>query len=150
MNSTQKKILVVDDEPDILGMVARILSDSGYAVTTATGHKEFMSSFNDVLPDLVVIDVRLPEHDGFWIAERVKSTYDIPIIFMTARHRPMYHLYAPIAGAASYINKPFEPELLLNEVKKALTAPERKSNDESPQLSLLSRPGISGTALTSE
>lgn len=146
---TPKKVLVADDEPDILEMVVRILSDAGYEVTPAEGHKQFMEAFAQVLPDLAIIDVHMPEHDGFWIAERVKSACNIPIIFMTARDRPKYQLYAPIAGAASYIHKPFLPEFLLNEVRKALTVPERQTDDESPQLSLRSRPGtVSAAALT--
>ena len=144
------RILVTDDEPDILEMTVKILANAGYAVTAASGHSEFMFVFNrSPLPNLIVMDVRMPEHDGFWIAERVKSAYNIPIIFMSAYHCPKYQLYALIAGASSCINKPFEPAFLLNEVKKALL--DARPNSDGESMLFRSRlTSASGTALTTE
>jgi DNA-binding response OmpR family regulator len=116
-----RKIMVVDDDSDILDFVTRLLSDAGHTVVAAHGHAEFQTVFNaSTLPDLILLDIRMPEHDGFWIAEYVKSKFDIPIIFMTAHHHPKYQLYAPMAGAAAYILKPFEPDLLLSTIDKVL------------------------------
>jgi two-component system OmpR family response regulator len=62
----------------------------------------------------------LPEHDGFWIAEHLPCSQRIPIIFITAHDRPVYRLCAPIVGAQDYIAKPFDPNVLLLRIEKAL------------------------------
>ena len=115
-----KKIAVVDNDSDNLEMMTCLLSDAGHTVVAAHGHAEFLEVFNaSPLPDLILLDIRMPERDGFWIAEYVKSKFDIPIIFMTAHHHPKYQLYA---GAAAYIVKPLDPELLFSTIDKALAA----------------------------
>src|SRR5476649_102651 len=95
-----RRILICDDEVDILEMATQALTIAGFDVTAVSGHADFLRAFDEMpLPDLILLDVRMPEHDGFWIAERVNAAAHIPIIFMTAHHCAKYELYAPTAGA---------------------------------------------------
>ena len=122
-----KRILVCDDDADIVLLLATILEDAGYQVETASGHREFSAKFDPTSPpNLILMDVRMPERDGFSIAENLGGR--VPIIFVTAHDRPVYRLYAPIAGGIDYITKPFEPEDLLKRIEKALRVDPRKSN----------------------
>jgi len=123
-----KRILVCDDEDDILDMLAHLLNMTGYAVSTAHDHKEFMAKFHEAKPDLVLLDVRMPEHDGFWIAERLQDMERVPIIFITAHDRPVYRMCAPIVGAVDYLAKPIDPDILLARIDKALNAPRTTSS----------------------
>ena len=122
-----KRILICDDEEDILEMLTLLLSNAGYEVATARGHKEFMVKFHEQQPDLILMDVQMPEHDGFWIAERLPGRKRIPIIFITAHDRPVYRLYAPMVGAEDYLSKPFEPQMLLSRLESALQ-PQKKTS----------------------
>src|ERR1700742_4134224 len=93
----KKRILVVDDDPDILDMVVTILKSDEYDVIAAKNYAEFLTAFEQSpIPNLVLLDVRMPMRDGFGIAEEIRSKFDIPIIFMTAHDCPKYRLYAPI------------------------------------------------------
>lgn len=117
----QRTVLVCDDNPDILELCATILSGAGYTVQTASGYAEFQTKFDPTAPPhVLILDVHMPEHDGFWIAENLGSGVRVPIIFVTGHDRPVYRLYAPIVGAFDYLTKPFEPEQLLERVANAL------------------------------
>ena len=116
-----KSILICDDNDEILELCSVILNKAGYQVQTASGHAEFSQKFDPTAPPhLIILDVQMPEHDGFWIAENLGSGVRVPIIFVTGHDRPVYRLYAPIAGAADYITKPFDPDELLLRVETAL------------------------------
>lgn len=126
-----KSILVVDDDPDILDMVVQVLRREGYDVNAARNQAEFQTAFDtSPLPHLVLLDIRMPQRDGFGLAADVRSKFDIPIVFMTAHDCAKYRLYAPISGAVDYIQKPFAPEVLLGAVAKALgVEPQQSTND---------------------
>jgi DNA-binding response OmpR family regulator len=123
-----KTILVCDDEDDILDMMAHALKRAGYAVSTAHEHREFMERFHEQKPDLIILDLYMPEHDGFWIAEHLPCRQRIPIIFITAHDRPLYRLCAPIVGAEDYIAKPFDLDVLLTRIERALNLKSRPSS----------------------
>lgn len=115
------KILIVDDDRDILEMTGLLLRNAGYDVVGVSTYPEVEAVIGEnPLPSLVLMDVRMPVRDGFWIAEKIRSEFNIPIVFMTAHDCPKYRLYAPIAGAAAYIQKPFEVEFLLATVESVL------------------------------
>jgi DNA-binding response OmpR family regulator len=119
--SATKRILVCDDDADIAGMLSQLLTDAGYDVSTASGHDEFFKKFAIARPDLILLDVRMPEHDGFWIAEELQRLENkAPIVFVTAHNRSVYRLCAPVAGAVDFIVKPFEPDLLLQKIQNIL------------------------------
>lgn len=124
-----KVILVCDDDPDIAEFVSFLLRKAGHAVEVAHNHSECLARFHAQPPDLVILDVRMPEHDGFWVAE--KLTFEgnkAPIMFMTAHDEPLYRLCAPIAGAVDYIAKPFDPDFLMERVQNALKNDPKDSN----------------------
>jgi DNA-binding response OmpR family regulator len=127
MATAAKRILVCDDDHDIVMLLSVILEGAGYLVETAHGHVEFAAKFDPTAPpNLILMDVRMPERDGFSIAENLGGR--VPIIFVTAHDRPVYRLYAPIAGGADYVTKPFDPDDLLKRIEKALQVDPRKSN----------------------
>ena len=123
MSDGKKTILVCDDNADILEVVSKILRSSGYIVFVANGYKEFLPQIESAHPDLLICDIRMPEHDGFWIAEHLQTQgIHIPIIFITAHDTNLYRAYAPFVGSVGYITKPFEDFELLGQVEKALSA----------------------------
>ncbi len=116
-----KKILICDDDADILCMLECLLSTAGYQVSSAASYEEFFEKYKREKPALVLLDVRMPEHDGFWIAEELHRLGNTaPVIFVTAHVRSIFNLSAPIPGAVDLIVKPFEPEFLLSRVSRAL------------------------------
>ena len=127
--SMQRTILVCDDNNDILELCSTILTSAGYTVDTANGYEQFRAKFDPTSPPhLLIMDVQMPEHDGFWIAENLGSGVRVPIIFITGHDRPVYRLYAPIAGAFDYITKPFDPIQLLERSEKALRIQPKSSS----------------------
>ena len=121
MKTGEKTIFVCDDDQEVLDSVSLLLQSAGYRVLTAHEHKEFMAKLQEATPDLVLLDVRMPERDGYWIAEglQVLGT-KIPIIFMTGYDSMIYRLYAPFVGAVQYFVKPIDPPKLLGKIDQLL------------------------------
>ena len=116
-----RTILVCDDDPQTLDTLSELLGNAGYSVSTAADTREMLERLETSKPDLLILDVRLPEHDGMWIAESLLSHgRNIPIIFHTGCDAPSYRLYAPFVGASAYLTKPCDPALLLEKVEEAL------------------------------
>ncbi len=125
----QQKILVVDDEPDIVELIAFNLEAEGYAVITATSGLEALNRARAILPDLIVLDVMLPELDGLAVCEilrRLPSTAPIPIIILTAWKGELSRMIGLQAGAEEYMTKPFSPRDLVVRVNQTLRAVEEK------------------------
>jgi two-component system, OmpR family, alkaline phosphatase synthesis response regulator PhoP len=125
----QHKILVVDDEPDIVELIAFNLEAEGYAVITATSGLEALNRARAILPDLIVLDVMLPELDGLAVCEilrRLPSTAPIPIIILTAWKGELSRMIGLQAGAKEYMTKPFSPRDLVVRVNQTLRAVEEK------------------------
>src|SRR3984885_14887544 len=102
----QHKILVVDDEPDIVELIAFNLEAEGYAVITATSGLEALNRARAILPDLIVLDVMLPELDGLAVCEilrRLPSTAPIPVIILTAWKTGAARNIGLATGAENYI-----------------------------------------------
>lgn len=117
----KKKILVVDDEPDLLEVIGMRLEASGYAIITAFNGKEGLQKVKESSPDLIVTDVLMPEMDGFEFYKELKkdeTTSGIPILVLTARGK-MEDSFK-VMGADSFLPKPFSPEKLLSEVNRLL------------------------------
>lgn len=110
----RKRLLLVDDAPELLKMVAGILHDAGFeAVLTATTVKEAVITAKEGKPDLIVLDVMLPDGDGFSLMQQLRTFTDVPIIFLTAKDEAADKLSGLGLGADDYIVKPFLPEELL-------------------------------------
>ena len=109
-----KKILLVDDEPELLKMVTSILSDDGFRnIVTAISVKEGISAVQNEKPDLAILDVMLPDGDGFSLMKQIRTFSDVPVIFLTARDEAVDRLSGLGIGADDYIAKPFLPQELL-------------------------------------
>ena len=119
----KKKILIVDDERDILKALMIRLQTNGYEVVTAFDGAQGVFMAHKEKPDLIILDIRMPAGDGFSVAERLKSsthTFTIPVIFLTGSPETSAEEKAMALGARFYIKKPYDPEELLDAVKRAI------------------------------
>lgn len=130
----QKRILVVDDEPGLLQMVVSILNQDGYMqIKTAGTVREALGVCQEWTPELAILDVMLPDGDGFFLFEQMKSFLDIPILFLTARGEDSDRLHGLGLGADDYLVKPFLPKELLLRIGIILR---RFYKDEKPVVTL--------------
>lgn len=130
----QKRILVVDDEQGLLQMVVSILNQDGYTqIKTAGTVREALGVCQEWTPELAVLDVMLPDGDGFFLFEQMKSFLDIPILFLTARGEDSDRLHGLGLGADDYLVKPFLPKELLLRIGIILR---RFYKDEKPVVTL--------------
>jgi two-component system, OmpR family, alkaline phosphatase synthesis response regulator PhoP len=115
------RILLVDDEDSIRNLVKFNLEEEGYEVVTAIDGKKALQKYHDEHFDLLILDVMLPEIDGFSIAEQVRLTnMDIPIIMLTAKDSSQDRILGLRRGADDYLTKPFNLEELLLRVQKLI------------------------------
>lgn len=127
------KILLVDDEPDILEIVGYNLNLEGYQVFTAINGVEAISKAKKKMPHLIILDVMMPEMDGIEACEVIRQTNgleDTIIAFLTARGEDYSQLAGFDAGADDYITKPIKPKVLMSKVKALLR---RKKEDTKPE-----------------
>lgn len=115
-----KKILVVDDEPKIAEICQDYLQAAGYEVVTATTGPEGLSAARREKPDLVVLDLMLPEMDGLDVCRTLRRESDVPVIMLTARVEETDKLIGLELGADDYITKPFSPRELVARVRVVL------------------------------
>ena len=120
----EKRILVVDDEPEMAALVAAILAGEGYAVRSVANARDCFVTLEDeaARPALIVLDVMLPDMDGFQTLGRIRgatSTASIPVILVSTLDGKSYRKRAKENGAAAYLTKPFEPAALLEAVRRA-------------------------------
>ena len=130
MNNNDIKILLVDDEPDILEIVGYNLKNEGYQVHTATNGLEAIKIAKKVTPHLILLDIMMPEMDGIEACEKirdVKSLENTLIAFLTARGEDYSQVAGFDAGADDYITKPVKPKVLMSKVKSLLR---RMKNEE--------------------
>lgn len=116
-----KKILLVDDEPELLTLVAVILKEDGFEnIMTASTVSEGIDAAKTQKPDLAILDVMLPDGDGFSLMQQIRAFSDMPVIFLTARDEAEDKLAGLGLGADDYIAKPFLGEELLLRVHAIL------------------------------
>lgn len=123
MKKKDIKILLVDDEQDILEIVGYNLSQEGYQVVTATNGKEAIVKAKKELPQLIIMDVMMPEMDGMEACENIRkipALNSVIITFLTARNEDYSQVAGFDAGADDYITKPIKPKLLVSKVKALL------------------------------
>src|SRR5690242_12253463 len=119
METSPKKILIADDEPDILEIVGYNLSREGYQVTTAKDGDEALAKAKTVKPELIILDIMMPKKNGVEVCEllRAKLAFkDTLIIFLTALSDESSHVKGLETGADDYISKPISPKVLLSKV----------------------------------
>ena len=129
-----KRLLLVDDEQELLKMVSDILKDAGFeTVLTAMTVKEAILTAKEETPDLIVLDVMLPDGDGFSLMQHFRTFTNVPIIFLTAKDEAADKLSGLGLGADDYISKPFMPQELLLRIYAVLR---RTYKEDSPLLVL--------------
>ena len=115
-----QRILVVDDDPEIISLLKRGLSYEGYAVEAASNGAEALAKAREKEPDLVVLDVMMPEMDGVEVARRLRQAGDVPILMLTARGTVADRVAGLDGGADDYLVKPFALDELLARVRALL------------------------------
>ena len=141
MSKSKAKILLVDDEPDILEIVGFNLSQEGYRIVTAANGKEAISKAKAELPNLIIMDVMMPEMDGIEACEAIRKIPELEnviITFLTARNEDYTQVAGFDAGADDYIAKPIKPKLLVSKVNALL----RRFTEQSKSSDTLSVGGI--------
>ena len=129
-----KKILVVEDEQDILQLITLYLEKEGFRTVSAKTGAEALRQAKQEKPDLVVLDLMLPEMDGLEVCKRLRSAPDtalLPIIMLTAKAEESDTIIGLELGADDYVTKPFSPKALVARVKALFRRLERKP-DENP------------------
>ncbi|MCP3975478.1 MAG: response regulator transcription factor [bacterium] len=119
-DASPSRVLVVDDEPMVLEVVTAYLERDGFQVATATSGAEALAAIAEARPDLVVLDVMLPEIDGFDVLGRIRRTSDTPVILLTARTEEPDRVLGLELGADDYVVKPFSPRELAARVRSVL------------------------------
>jgi DNA-binding response OmpR family regulator len=118
MNKKNIKILLVDDEPDILEFMSYNLSNEGYKVYTATNGQEAIEKAISKSPHMILLDVMMPKIDGFELLKKIREFSNIPVIMLTARGEVSSRIVGLELGADDYVPKPFDiGELVANNRK---------------------------------
>ena len=125
---SDRRILVVDDDPDIRGLVRELLDRRGFLVTEAQDGQEALRAFYTERPDLVVLDVAMPGLDGWKTLERIRELSDVPVVMLTAKATELEKTRGLRAGADDYVTKPFGRQELLARVEALL----RRSGGRAP------------------
>lgn len=126
--SGSAKILVVDDDPRICRVLHRYLSQEGFQVRVAASGYEMRSHIADTTPDLIILDLMLPNEDGLSLARDLRAQYDVPIIMLTGKIDPVDRIVGLELGADDYITKPFDERELLARVRSVLRRTKRSEH----------------------
>ena len=124
-------ILIVDDQPELAGMMADLLANAGYATRTAADGREALAEVQADPPDLLLLDVQMPELDGFEVATMLKSdpaTATIPIIMVSAHEGRGARLVGLESGAEDYLSKPIDPAELIAKIRNLLLLRDRTAH----------------------
>jgi len=125
------KVLIAEDDRDFGNILAQYVTISGFTVKHAHDGKEAWELFQSDKPDICVLDVMMPEMDGFTLAEKIKEKDpEVPIIFLTAKSLKEDIVRGLKIGADDYITKPFDPEILILRLNNILKRAYSSSNDE--------------------
>ena len=129
-SKTNKKILVVDDEERMLRFIRLNLEHDGFQVIEAVKGHEALDKMRTGMPDLILLDVMLPDLDGFEVLKMVREISSIPIIMLTAKGEEDDRVKGLELGADDYVTKPFSPRELVSRVKAVLRRVESEGSEE--------------------
>lgn len=133
LEGSGRKILVIDDEPGIIEIVEANLEGDGFEVISASNGKEGLEKIKSEKPELVLLDVMMPEMDGWEVLRRVEQdpeTAGMPIIMLTAKAADEDYIHGLEEGAIEYVTKPFYPQELVNRIKITLMVLNPRMRDE--------------------
>ena len=117
----EARLLVVDDEPNILELLATSLRFAGFEVATATNGREALTEARRLRPDLVVLDVMMPDMDGFSVVRRMRGEGStVPVLFLTARDATEDKVAGLTVGGDDYVTKPFSLEEIIARIRAVL------------------------------
>lgn len=122
----------MDDEPKLVRVVREYLEHDGYQVVSAGDGREAMERFHRERPDLIVLDLMLPELDGIEVCRRIRQDSAVPIIMLTARAEEVDELIGLELGADDYVTKPFSPRTLLARIRSVLRRAVPTEESEAP------------------
>ena len=145
-----KKVLIIDDDADIIELQKLYFEKEGYEVATCMQGDKAVATFNVTKPDIIILDLMLPGMDGNDICREIRRVSDVPIIMLTARTDTLDRVVGLELGADDYVPKPFEPKELLARVKAVLrrteknASPEAGSDDENAEVKtdIVTFPGL--------
>lgn len=123
-------VLLVDDEVPLLDSLSYTLKKEGYEVTTAADGLTALKLFHKQVPDVILLDLMLPEVDGMEFCWRIRAFSDVPIVMLTAKDQDIDRVWGLQAGADDYVTKPFNTRELLNRIEAVL---HRRAQDQSQQ-----------------
>jgi len=132
----EKRILVVEDEPSIAEIVGLYIKRAGYQVQIAVDGKQAMTILEKQIPDLVILDLMLPEVDGLSLTRWLRDRSDVPIIMVTARREEIDRIAGLEMGADDYVVKPFSPQELVSRVRAVLRRLGREQSEAESDRSL--------------
>ena len=114
------KVLVIDDDQEIVGAIRSALKFNGYVVVTAADGKAGLHAIRKEDPDLIIVDMMMPKKSGYLVIEEMPSEDPPPVIMITANEGQRHQAYAEMLGVKAYLRKPFAMEKLLETVQKLL------------------------------
>jgi two-component system phosphate regulon response regulator OmpR len=126
------RLLIVDDDPSVRAMLAEYLGGHGFAVGEAASGEEMRQALEADLPDLVLLDLRLPGEDGITLARFLRERYDVGIIMVTGSGDAVDRIVGLEVGADDYVSKPFDPRELLARVRSVLRRIQAKPPETAP------------------
>lgn len=148
------RLLLVDDDPNLILLVKDYLEYQGYQVTTAGNGREALDALDKEIPDMIICDIMMPEMDGYTFINRVREdarTSWIPVMFLSAKGQSQDRVKGLDTGADIYMVKPFEPEELVAQVESSLRQARRlmghsnRSLDDSPRIQVPSNVELTPT-----
>jgi DNA-binding response OmpR family regulator len=131
MAARVQNVLVVEDEASIASFVSLYLKNAGYRVRTVSNGADALAQFSIEAPDLIVLDLMLPDIDGIEVCRRIRKTSDVPVLMLTARDEDVDKIIGLEVGADDYLTKPFNPRELVARVKAILrrATPEKRERE---------------------
>lgn len=148
MESTTKKILVVDDDLHIAELITLYLEKEGYDTRIVYNGNEVLNAFTNYAPHLVMLDIMLPEKDGYQLCSEIRRISQVPIIMLTAKGETFDKVLGLELGADDYIVKPFEPKEMLARVKAVLRRYGKKDDPDHDSTIVLPNLSINPTTYT--
>jgi DNA-binding response OmpR family regulator len=125
------KVLVVDDDVNIVKLIKLYLEKENYTVCTAHNGKDALEMFRSESPSIIILDIMMPEMDGNQVCREIRKTSDVPIIMLTAKGETFDKVLSLELGADDYLVKPFEPKELIARIKAILRRSDSSKDEKS-------------------
>lgn len=129
------KILIVDDESNIVELIRLYLEKEGFSTVSARDGSDALAKFKSEAPDLIILDIMIPEPDGWQVCREIRRSSNVPIIMLTAKSETFDKVLGLELGADDYLTKPFEAKELVARVKAVLRRSDSKEASQSKKIS---------------